>query len=786
MRFIKYIILTAVSLLILNTSNYAQNGSVTRIKCGYFEAGQHPIHSILREEFQRQLKALSPEGMEFVFVPYGYGEGGWRKDSCMVMARKFTAAKDIDLMITVGPWVVEDLLEAGYKGNILAMRQLDPKALGFLGPNGYPKLENLTVHVKPNKIESDLTVLVNLIPVKKVGALFFTTNEAERNAILNVMREAGKKLDFEVVSSEGYDNFGTFAYFKAWNELDKDIDAVYIGPLWGMDHDKIDALLKQIKNSGIPVFTYEGRYPVEQGAFATNSAYSVVSEARYNAIKAIKIADGATPNILPVDFSGGSSVLINEATMNKCGLNINLNIFSEVELLPAPLSDEASQLTLNDAIARAMNANPDYLATYDLIEQAIQNTKTALAEYLPHVDINAYAGYVDDNTVYNTNEPIDNSQLGASLSLHQTIFSLETLKAIKIAGKNKQLESLNQRQARHDLELAVTLAYINYLRANEMLFLQERYLQISERNIEISGTRYFLEDEERYSDYVRWQSERLQIKQKAMRANSEADIARVMLNALLNFPADYQLSLDTTLLANDAVFTDLSYISQLLTSNENVSNFKGYLVSLSKDQNPGYNSYNLQREIQNLTLSKTGSRLFPSLDLKASYNMHDRLKDTPGIFEEKNNSWSVFGMLNFPIFDGTSRSHEKSRTKARISELEFKQDAYRLEQMGEIYQRTSRVINLAQTLPGLMHSQSLAFQLLSLASLDYESDKIGIIEVLDVISHAYQSEISSINTRYQFATESARLVNELGFSSAESYGTYRDILRSKIMEFMKR
>jgi hypothetical protein len=58
--------------------------------------------------------------------------------------------------------------------------------------------------------------------------------------------------------------------------------------------------------------------------------------------------------------------------------------------------------------------------------------------------------------------------------------------------------------------------------------------------------------------------------------------------------------------------------------------------------------------------------------------------------------------------------------------------------------------------------------------------------MLDVINHTYQSEFSAINTRYQFATESARLVNELGFSSAESHGTYRDILRSKIMEFMER
>ncbi len=786
MRFLKCFIVTVISLLIFNSNNYAKDDSVTTIKCGYFETGLFTGHSILRDEFQRQLKAMSPDDKEFIFVPYGYGDGDWKRDSCKILAKTLTATKDIDLMVTVGPWVVEDLLEAGYKGNILAMRQLDPKALGFLGPNGYPIHENLTVHVKPNKIENDIIILSSLFPIKKMGVIFFPSNDAERDAVQEKINEAGQNLEIEIIYSEGFDNYGTFAYFNAWNKMEKDIDAVYIGPLWAMDATKISAFLERIKNSKIPVFTYEGKYLVDLGAFATNSAYSVVSEARYNAIKAIKIADGAKPNILPVDFVGGSSVTINEETMQKCDLSINLNILRGIELLPAPISEEASHLTLNGAVARAMNANPNYLSTYDILEQAVQSAKAAMADYLPDIDINAYAGYVDDNTLYNTYEPIDNSQFNASLSLRQTIFSLETIKAIKIAGRKKQLVEFNQKQARLDLELAVILAYLNYLRTSELQTLHERYHQISERNIEISGTRYYLEDDEHLSDFLRWQSERQQTKQRSMTAKTEADIARVMLNVLLNFPADHQIGIDTITMANDALIIDIAYISKLLSSKENVSNFKRYLVSLGKESHPAFNSFYLKRDIQNMMLSETNARFFPTLDLKASYNLHDRLKEWQGIFEERHNSWSVYGLLNFPIFVGTSRSHEKSRIKARISELEFQRDAYGLEQMGKIYQRTSRIINLAQILPGLKHSQSLAYQILDMVSMDYEADRVEIADLLDVINHAYQSEVTAINKHYQFATESARLINDLGLSSGDGYGTYQDILRAKIKEFIEK
>lgn len=785
MRFLKCFIVTTISLLIFNSNNFAQDDSITTIKCGYFETGLHTVHAILRNEFQRQLKALSPEDKEFIFVPYGYADGGWKKDSCKVLAKKLATTNNIDLMITVGPWVVEDLLEAGYKGNILAMRQLDPRAIGLLGPNGYPTHENLTVHVKPNKIENDIIVLSSLFPIKKLGVIFFPANEKERDAIQEKINKVGQNLEIEIVYSEGFNNYGTFAFFNAWNKLEKDIDAVYIGPLWDMDATKINAFLDRIKNSKIPALTYEGKYLIDRGAFATNSAYSVVSEARYNAIKAIKIADGAKPNILPVEFIGGSSVMINEETMQKCELDINLNSLRGAELLSAPISEEASHLSLNDAVTRAMNTNPNYLATYDQIEQAVQMAKSAIANYLPDVDINAYSGYVDDNTLNNTNEPIDNSQFNASLSFQQTIFSLETIKAIKIAGRKKQLEEFNQKQAKLDLELAVSLAYLNYMRTLELQALHERYHQISERNLEISGTRYYLEDDERLSDYLRWQSERQQTKQRSLTAKTEADIARVMLNVLLNYPADHQIGIDTSIMINDELIIDITHISQLLSSKENISNFKDHLVALSKENHPAYNSFYLKRNIQNIMLSKTNARFFPTLDITTSYNFHHRLKNTQD-FNEKHNSWSICGLLNFPIFKGTSRFHEKSRIKAKVNELEFRQDAYGLEQMGIIYQRTSRIINLSLILPGLRHSQSLAFQILDMVSMDYESDKVEIADLLDVINHSYQSEIRAINKHYQFATESAKLVNDLGFSSTESYGTYQDILRTKIKEFIEK
>ncbi|HQL24858.1 MAG TPA: hypothetical protein PKY95_10620, partial [candidate division Zixibacteria bacterium] len=54
----------------------APAGSVT-VRLGYFEAGEHPLHYVLRDEFIRQLENMAPADTQFVFIPNGYRSASW-------------------------------------------------------------------------------------------------------------------------------------------------------------------------------------------------------------------------------------------------------------------------------------------------------------------------------------------------------------------------------------------------------------------------------------------------------------------------------------------------------------------------------------------------------------------------------------------------------------------------------------------------------------------------------------------------------------------------------------
>ena len=760
--------------------------SETTIRCGYFVAGQHPIHELLRDELARQLDAIAPDSLKFVFVPQGYGEADWKRDSCKTLATHLTKLENqIDIVVTAGPWVVNDLLAAGFSKPIVAMRLLDPIASGLADKKGQPIIDNLTLHINPGKIEDDVSMLMRLVPMRKLGVLFFPSDSLEKQAVLKRIDSIGQQYGVEVVTAEGFNNYGTYAFFKAAKKLTKSVDAVYLGPLWGMDVIKIKRFLKQFVDARIPAFTYEGKFLVDRGAFATNAAYGIVSEARYTALKMLKIVQGETPTKLDVVFRTGTALAVNLETATKCGIELSNEVLIDADVKEALISPEvATYYPFPDAVSRALTANPGFLATFETLTQAAQEASQVSSAYYPQLNLTARAGYVDDNTVSNTNEPIDNNQYRASFTLQQQIFSLETLKSIAIARKQKDIQAINQLQARLDMELAVAMSYLEYLKANEILTIQHRYREVVERNLELAATQYYLEQKNTIG-FVRWQDERYDAITRLVIAKTNRTVARSIFNILMNMPPEHLFLLDSTMASEEAFYTDIHFLQPVLRSQANTDLFASFLSNLSKQDNPQLHTYDVKLEQQHLYLSKNKGRFLPSLGVTASYNLADELADVPGVFTEKHRTWSVFGELKLPLFNGADRLHERKKLKAALSELEYRKDAASLELAKTIRQQLNKLVMLANILPRILKSRELAIQNLGLVTNEYEAGRVGIADMLEAYQHARKVEIRAVKKRLEFYLTMAQLVHTMGKESSGHRGTFRDQFRDALREFLR-
>lgn len=779
MRVTKMILILAIlTAAVIPTTTGAQPGAKRTFNVGYFEAGPYAAHKLLRREFYDQLEQILPEGYRFITIPQGFRSAEWMRDTCRIMARQLVDEKSIDILIAMGPWVVHDLLEAGFDRPIIAMHQFDPGLEGLLDQSGRPIASNLTVHSRPVSLYEELTILSRLIDVKRLGVLYFPSAD-ERDTVLSEFQAIGNQLGFEVVSAEGYNIHGTFAYFKSFNALDEDIDALYLAPLWALDQTALGQFFWQVGERGIPTFTSEGKLLIEKGAFATASYFSILSEARFNAAKAVRIMRGELPEDLPVSFRGGLGLAVNNGTALKCGIELPENVLSDFTVIEAPLSGEVTYLSLNEAINRASDLNPGILAESDALQAAVQGARQAYSGYLPYLYGTAQITHLDDNTVHNYRDLVSHDGYRTSLQLDQQLFSLEKIRDIQSASKRRDVAQTDFAQAQLDLEWAVSLAYLNYLRSQEVLAALVSNRSVIEHNLELAMIKAQTGEGDTL-DVVRLEDERYQATLRVIDARTDLKSARVAINVLLNLPGNEPLQLDSVTFAEESFLFNESRLNDRLKDPSAQRELEEKILAEAFRLNPAAGRARMQTELQKSLLARNTARFWPSLGFNASLNFSDWLEDSP-TFTEENTTWSVSGMLRLPLFLGSDRFRERSRLKAALSVAEYRRDEVSLEIMRQIRTGFHSLVAAVTRITPSLQSRKRAQQVLTSVVPGYSSGDYSLTDLLEVQANTVEAELAAIYARYAYYEAMAGLAHSAGWATREDYSNFLEQFHLKAL-----
>jgi len=122
-------ILSFLLIILFPGTAHPQGGKRT-INVGYFEGGAYFLHKAIMGELREYLDNLSGEQYEIVFDPFGYKSAEWNRNICRAMAGDLVRKKNLDIIIAAGPWVVEDLIGAGFDKPIVAIHQPYPELSG--------------------------------------------------------------------------------------------------------------------------------------------------------------------------------------------------------------------------------------------------------------------------------------------------------------------------------------------------------------------------------------------------------------------------------------------------------------------------------------------------------------------------------------------------------------------------------------------------------------------------------------------------------------------------------
>ncbi len=744
------------SLLILLLLLISIPGQAKTINIGYFEPGQYYSHKVLLSQVKNYLDLLKDDTLELIFEPYAYRSAEWDRDVCKASAGDYLRMDDVDMVIAAGPWVVQDLLDAGFKKPIIGIYQFYPEITGLVDSAGNVTASNVTVNYRPGKLASDIEVMLDLFPSRKIGVLYFSTD----NNYDEFIKHFENLIPAEnfLRSSNQSDPDGLFTFFKSFNDLRGKVDVLYVSPLWGMELDYISNFFLETNRARIPTFTPEGYTLVEKGATASNSVYPHRPLARFTAHKILKIIKGAIPGDLPAKFHEVPGLSLNVKEATEIGVDFDRNLVTNAMIVPAPPSDDIPRYSYELALDQAMRENVRIHLAEQSYRTIVSRTKSAWNSYLPKLNLRGIAGYSDNKpeaAFYNSDVK---RKFAAELELEQKLFSYSALKDFDIAENKRQIAKLDKNKTELDISHMVTRAYIEVLRSRELVEAAgERvnrirtYLDIASVNNQLGITDTI--------DLIFLEEKMVSAKIDLHHATYTLKAAQIALNVLLNRPGDEDIVLENTQFATDNMVLKTRLFQGYTSTSEGYSELKDYFVQAGIEGGFELRQSDLKMQIQENKLIKNKRFYFPDISLRAKYTAEEEF--APEI-DPDNDYWTIGAVLTLPLFSASDWFYNPERVQSEIDELVYRKDSLRFARYEDISLRFDQFINIADILPLKYFVRNSGE---TSAQMAFNSFLKGNISGVDLINYEKSAQLLNkelIDRRYQFFTKYSELLQSIG------------------------
>ncbi len=745
----------------------AQTVSARSYRIAYFEPGDYAFYRTLQGEYRKMLLEKAPKGVKIIFPPDGYKTAEWDRQKSRQMAKELARNRNVDLIVTMGPWAVEDLLDAGCKKPIVAMGRFDPILEGLAESDGRPLYKNLTVRIRPGKIQSDLAALTSLYPSKRIGLLYFPAGK-ESAVVENYVSRIAEKHGSRIITAPLKPGEDKYHFFKKLAEITNKVDALYLTPLYGMPLDQINGFFQQLKISRIPAFSSEGLAQVERGAFGSNTAYNVYGLARYHAEKTFKILQGASPQSLPTVFRDGRRLIINLAVCKELGIDPPSALVAEARLLDAPSNPSARLFTVKDAINEASLVNPAYLGDDEALGVAKAQIGEKRAGIFPKLFASAYArGYSDDPPA-NAFPRDALGKNGYEITLQQTLFDLGTFKSITLAQKDYQTSEALREIQKADFEYSVAMAYLSLARAYDVREVFEEFRERTHHALQIALTHFELKTAER-PELVRWEGRKESATVELLKKRSDIEIASSSFLARLGRPTREKFTIDR------GEFSELefNYIrrSDSSMNSEGLRNSaEDYWVLEAIKRSPLLKAAHAALDHSAAELSVNTGRALPRVSASVGYFQDNYFDINPPLGVD-DNGLIVQTRITAPLFDGGKRLKKRSRIKARISELGYRLDDATLQVAESVRRDFAKMVGALDRARFAMRSRKFASEALEANFTDYENDVNSSDELFRGLEGELRSNADAIYARYDFFAAQLKLWRDVGYLYGDRSGS---------------
>ncbi|MCD6024083.1 MAG: outer rane efflux protein [Fibrobacteria bacterium] len=430
-------------------------------------------------------------------------------------------------------------------------------------------------------------------------------------------------------------------------------------------------------------------------------------------------------------------------------------------VLSAPLAQ--APLTLAEALA-TVRKNSDETQLIRETSVKLDAQKSELwAAALPTVS--AYANAGRGNSPFNLGSfpplgpdsvampsvykgPAQNS-FSYGVQAQQTLFSFALGRSIHTAGKLVRSQDAANRRSVQELELATLDAFYGVVIA-------EANLRVIEASLERqSKTAGFLESNFRRgagsrSTLLLTQASLKGLQPQRIRAERDAEAARMAFNRLLGRSIEAELRLDTT---------SVVAIEQ--------ADVTGAALSAAVDHRPDLEALRLQREALQGYASVYRGQYLPSLGVQGkvgilAFEANEQLTDF-----DNNLEWQVGIGLTWPLFDGMGNSSKARQYDSDARSVAINERRARNSALIEIESAKREVAAADSGLSAAKQARDASAEALELISQDFRAGSGNVTDLLSAEEGLRGAESGLLAARYQKARAKAALRVALGMNLTE-------------------
>ena len=698
--------------------------------------------------FRQELVALTSNEFDLQFKNF---QADWSASSVSSALESAYSDPDVDMVLVLG-----------FAGNQLAVSRASFPKPTFLPLVFNPDLldapsseigsgkTNLNYLADRVPFRDDLASFRRIVPFDHVVLLTDAVIIGSIPQAQDIVREQGDGVEFTFVGHDGVDN-------DLLSEIPADTDAIMLGGLPRLPTALYDALLRDLAESGFPVFSLVGDADVRRGALASDAVQTDYQRlARRNALHMQAVMLGERAEDQPILYDGKRQLTINMAVARTIGLSPRFDVLSEAELINAQAESTGPALTLESVAQAALEQNLDLAVSEFDVRIGEQNVLNARANLLPQFDVGANYTNRRDDPVARSPGFQQRASAGA-VSLNQVIYVEAALSGFQQEKLLQDGRTAGLDSARLDSILAATSAYLQALRAENQLKIQQENLTLTKSNLELARDRVRAGSASN-ADVFRWEASLADTRSAVLQALAVQQQAYDELNRILNRRIGTVPRLSAP--ARDEPFPmSASDFDELINNPRRFGWFVEFSIERGLEQAPEL--IQLQAQIDAAKRDVTARRRAfwaPDINVQAQYT--DNLNASglgSGTPIDELNDWSVTVNASWPLFDSGIRRSQLSRASLLERQLETQKAAtvQRIEQniraLMLAAQASYASIDLSES------GAEAARKNLALVSDAYRQGTVSIIDLLDAQNQSLQADVTANNAVYDFLLDIVNL-----------------------------